>query len=108
MVRDYYREELNINISDYYRNNNWYIQDSKIIMRNFQKEGFRVIEGGMRKNDIILFGDEDDISHLGIFLENDLMIHHPRGNKSCIEYLNHHYKNRIGIIIRHKNYEQAN
>lgn len=106
LVKNYYKEELNIELSDYNRGNNWYIKDPYLISRSFENEGFREIDmDDMRLHDVILFGDEDDIVHLAIYQKNKMILHHPRGNKSCIEYLNHHYIKRISKVIRHKNYE---
>lgn len=107
LVCNYYKDNLGIDIGNYYRNNNWYIEDSGIIKRNIEKENFRIVKDvkDMEINDIILFGDKDDIVHMGIYLGNDMLLHHPRHGKSSIEYMNHHYKSRIALIVRHNNYE---
>lgn len=106
LVKNYYKNKLNIYINNYNRGEDWYIKTPKIIISNFEKEGFKRIKmEDIKENDIILFGEEDDISHLGIYLRNDMLLHHPRGAKSCIEHLNHLYKSKISLIVRHNSYE---
>ncbi len=108
LVKNYYKQELGIEINHYNRAENWFESNPKIIYENFGKEGFREIDNlkNVKKHDILLFGNEKTrIYHVGIYLDNDLIIHHPRNSKSCIEYLNHHYKKDIILITRHKNYE---
>ena len=39
---------------------------------------------------------------MGIYLGNNLMIHHPRDGKSSIEDLQDLYKKDLVLVVRHK------
>jgi proteasome lid subunit RPN8/RPN11 len=105
LVRDYYKIEKNIHINDYERIEGDFKNTSNLILNNFEIEGFRKVDE-MKKDDVLLISDGDNnITHMGIYLDNDLILHHPRNTKSCIEYINHHLRKKIIYIMRHKNYE---
>jgi cell wall-associated NlpC family hydrolase len=106
LVRNYYKNELNIIIGHYVRDDSWHKDNPKIISENFEREGFRkVSQYHARKHDVILFGKGEDIYHIGIYLDNSLMLHHPRDGRSVIEYLNLHWTNQISSVVRHRSYE---
>lgn len=102
LVRNYYREELNINISPYNQSDSWFLNNPTIIYDNFKKEGFiEINRGRMRKNDVILFGNNKEIGHLAIAMGNNLMLHHPRESKSIIEDIHHLWESKISLVVRH-------
>ncbi len=104
LVRDYYKEELDILIENYSRNENWYIENPTYIYDCFKKNGqfIEINKNDIRKNDIILFGKDGNIGHLAIYQGKNLILHHPRNSKSVIEDMNHLWENKIRLIIRHK------
>ena len=89
LVRDFYKTELNIDINNYSRNDNWYKENPNIIKENYKKEGFiKVDKDKLEENDIINFKD----GHFGIYLKGNLFLHHRRGCLSNIEQLNNTWK----------------
>ncbi len=105
LMKDYFKNELNINISNYSRKENWHIDNPKIMLESFGKEGFIEINdiGKLKLHDVLLFGkNKNELYHIGIYQENNLMLHHPRDSKSCIEDINLHWLNKLMLIIRHK------
>ena len=107
LVRDYYRIEKNININDYQRSLEDLDGRNDLILNNFEKEGFYKVDiSNMRKDDILfLAGKNGKIYHMGIFLDGDLILHHPVNSKSCIQNINDYYKKQIVSVVRHRNYE---
>ncbi len=100
---NYYNKELNIKLNNYIRDDNWFINNPTIIYENFEREGFiKINKENMRKHDVILFGKEKNISHIGIYQGNNLLLHHPRDSKSVLEDLNTHYKDKVSLVIRHR------
>jgi len=111
LVVDYYKIEKNINVTDYRMTNRGfrYVSDN-LILESFKKQGFyEVNRDDIRKDDVLLcsscVGSENkngNISHIGIYLENDLILHHPLNMKSCIEYMTPKFKKTIILAMRHK------
>ena len=98
LVKNYYQRELNISMRHYDRDKNWYKINPNIIRENFANEGFFEVKE-KKKHDVILFKKNH---HMGVYLDNYLLLHHPLGRKSVIEYLD---ENNISMILRHKKYE---
>lgn len=107
LVRDFYKNELNINLGNYLRDNNWFRNNPSIIFDNFAKEGFYEINYRDREiNDILLFGnDKKSISHMGVYIGKDLMLHHEFNRDSEVIYLNHHILKKLVLVVRHQNFK---
>lgn len=101
LVRDYYKNELNIHIKDYPRGKDWYKNNPNIINENFVNCGFEKVET-IKRHDIIVFDilNNGNPCHFGIYLENDTMLIHPRNKLSTIESLSNAYKQKIAYILR--------
>lgn len=101
LVKNYYYQQLNINLNDYERKEDWYVLKPKLILDGFKKEGFITVED-KKIHDILLFGkDLDNLYHMGIYLKNNTFVHHPRNSKSVIEDLGH-WDSKLILTIRHK------
>lgn len=97
LIRDFYKQELNIEINNYPRNDNWYKENPNIIIENYQKEGFQEAEiKDIKHSDIIIFNS----GHFGIYLDGDLLLHHQRNKLSNIERLTEEWKSFISNIYR--------
>ena len=110
LIRDYYKNELNIEITNFNRNIDWKRNNPSLIYENIGKENFILIHEGknppldlLQKNDIILLKDLKDKfpSHLGIYLEDQLFLHQPVYQYSRIENYSNVYKRITFGIIRH-------
>lgn len=110
LLRNYYNNELNIQIKDYNRDNRWDIINPSIIEDNYKQEGFtRINISEMKKNDVILFAfNSQEASHIGIYLGNDVFLHHPRNKYPAVEFLNKNWSHRIKLVLRHKNFIKEN
>lgn len=101
LVKNYYYKQLNISLNNYERKDNWHIDNPKLILQGFKKEGFTVVED-RKMHDIILFGkNSNNLYHMGVYLKNNMFIHHPRNSKSVIEELGH-WNSKLILTIRHK------
>jgi len=98
LVRDFYEQEYGIKITNYFRDDNWFKNDPKIIEKNYKKEGFFAISGNIKQGDVAIF----DFAHFGIFLDENTFLHHPRNRISTIEKLNDIWKKHISLIVRHE------
>ncbi len=57
----------------------------------------------LKKHDVIVFEfvEGSGPNHVGVYLGDDHILHHPRNKYMCIERLNNSYKRRIYKIYRH-------
>lgn len=98
LVRDYYKKELNKEIFNYERDENWK-NISPLIDLCYKKEGFKEVND-LKKHDIILFKFRRDFSeHCAVYLGDNLMLHQPVNGLSKIEPIDR-YKRYINHIIR--------
>mgnify|MGYP001218851385 CR=1 FL=1 len=98
LVINYYKDEFNINIFNYPRQDGWYEKNPNIIKDNYKKEGFRLL----LNNEPLIEGDilEFFNTHFSIYLDGDLLLHHPRGRYSTIEKFDMPWKNKVTNIYR--------
>ncbi len=103
LVRNYYKNELNIEISNYNRYDKWEFDKPNLILDNFEKEGFyKVSFKDIKVNDIIIFRIGGFLSHLAIYMNDNFILHHPENDKSVICELSPALLKRVELVIRHK------
>jgi proteasome lid subunit RPN8/RPN11 len=102
IIRNYYKNELNIDIKDYPRDVNWVSKPGNDYERYYQDEGFFQVED-LAKNDIILlkFPQFDHCSHAVIYMGNDIILHHLIGQYSSLCFYNESYKKMARYKLRH-------
>ena len=59
----------------------------------------------IQKNDIIVLDYGKNRFHFGIYLENDLILHHSRNKKSIIEEFSK-YKSITPYVLRHAQFNR--
>lgn len=104
-ARHYYREVFGLYLRDYDRDDTFGPTRSMAIMDHFEEEGFIRLppDAPPRPHDAMLF----DISprcpqHIGIFVGNQRIFHHPLNTLSKYEPLSGGYLSRLSHILRHK------
>jgi len=103
LVKNYYKKELHISISEFKRYNKWELDSPTLITDNIEKEGFKRIKfKDIMKNDVIVFNIYGIPSHLSIYMGNYLILHHPENEKSIVSELSEGWIKRINCILRHK------
>lgn len=116
IVQNYFKQELGININDYFRNENWQKDSPEIYDKNYEREGFvKVIDGepkfeDLKKFDVLMFDilNKKNTDHIGLYLGKQLFLHHPRKRLSLIEPLDDVYVKKINRVVRHKNFINEN
>ncbi len=103
LVRNYYENELNISLSNYHRYDKWEFDMPNLMLDNYEKEGFYKVDfKDIKENDVIIFNILGFASHLGIYMGNNFILHHPENDKSVICELSKSLSKRIEVVIRHK------
>lgn len=110
LVRDYYKKELNVNLLDYFRDNNWAEATPNIFDEKYPENNLTLVKHENIKiedcklHDIVLFQFRDISapSHAAIYLGNSFILHHPRNKYSVIERFSESFIRRAVRILRHK------
>jgi len=92
LLIDFYKKEYGVVIENFIRDDKWLEQNPNIAEELYGKEGFIKIDfKDIIEGNIIEF----KFNHFGIYLNGDLLLHHPRMRYSTIERLDNPWKNRI-------------
>ena len=102
LIRSYYKKELNITLTNYPRENEWWNTDNNLLEGNMENEGFYKIDiKDIKLHDVVLFKIRGkNPNHSAIYLGNDLMLHHLYGQLSRREPIGR-YRRFISSIWRH-------
>lgn len=103
LVYDYYKNELNIKLPEIKRADGWYKKTPNIVNENIPPSFIKIkLEEG-KKNDIVIFDllDNNVPCHFGIYLENDLILHHQRNKLSTIELMPPERKKRVAYLLKY-------
>jgi proteasome lid subunit RPN8/RPN11 len=105
LVRAYYRQEQKLYLNDYDRDENFEENHNDIIVKNFEKEGFKIIDNiaNIQNGDALIFKTVHALpQHLAIFVGDSKMLHHPQNALSRIDAFSDRWMSRIHLILRHK------
>lgn len=81
LIKDYYAQELGIQLPEYPRDWEWWLNGEDLYSQGFETAGFVEINAAQAKpNDMWLAQLRGKVaSHGGLLLENGLALHHPSG-----------------------------
>lgn len=119
LVRDYYSRELEIELPDFARADDWWenADHEPLYQNNFEKAGFVAVDD-VQLHDVILcrVGRTHHINHALIFVGNgklnsentadcvgdNLVLHHPHGRLSVREIYGESWQKRTALVVRHR------
>lgn len=109
LFRNFYKNELNIEIVDCYRNEFSFEGNEDLFEKIYELEKDNFVRfydfNQLKRNDGIIFKMiKDKASHIAIYLGGGQILHHPRNNLSLIENLTDSYKRRIGYFVKHRSF----
>ena len=104
LIRNYYKETLNIELKDYIRAPNWWDSGYDLYEDNFRNEGFIVVtDSSMKEHDVILMQHgSDKVNHGAIYLGDNLILHHSTNRLSSRDVYGGYWRKNTRYIIRHK------
>ena len=105
LVSDYYKNELNIILPKIDRTDGWYKRNPNLVNESVPPDFERVSLENAQKGNIVVFDmlKNGMPQHFGIYLGNDVLLHHPRNKLSTIEVMTDERKRKIPYILRWKN-----
>jgi proteasome lid subunit RPN8/RPN11 len=105
LVKDYYKDKLNIDISKW-NDNYWLPQDdekaNKKLLKILNKEMQEVSVEEMNRNDLLLFEIKNKRMHIGVYLGGDDFIHQPMKKLSQVDVLDDYWQPKVIKAFRLK------
>jgi len=104
LVRDYFKKELNLQLRDYYRCDNFWEKGQSLYEDNFMKEGFvKIPVDEIRKHDLLFMHLAANLpNHAAIYVGDQQVLHHVQGRLSSRDILGEYYMKNIAFAARHK------
>ncbi|WP_414079688.1 C40 family peptidase [Xenorhabdus bovienii] len=103
IVRDWYRLELNIELPDFERSDGWWDRGENLYMKNYADAGFTECSSELQMSDVIIMQVQaNEPNHAGVYIGEELMLHHMYGQLSnCVPY-NGYWQERTVMVLRYK------
>jgi proteasome lid subunit RPN8/RPN11 len=104
IVRDYYKEKLNIEIPDFQRTNEWWLKNENLYQDNFSKAGFiQVPFDSLQEHDVILMRLKSKVpNHGAVYLGEGIMLHHTYKKLSGRAVYGGYWQKNTAMIVRHR------
>lgn len=104
LIRDYYKEELGIELMDFDREQEWWLTGENLYIENFEKAGFSEVPlSEMKLHDVLLMQiGAKVVNHGGVYIGNDRVLHHFHRRLSCRDILSGYYRRHIVKVVRYK------
>lgn len=105
LVREFYKNEFNIELTNYARANNWWNEGQNLYMDNFKKEGFYLVDEleEPQYGDLYLIALGCSVaSHAAIYVGENKVLQHVQDHLSSIDRYMGVFKNCTLARIRHK------
>lgn len=105
MFKDYFKKELNINISKW--NKNYWLPEeddkaNKLLLKILNKNLIKIEDKKLNKHDVIVFEiKKGKRFHVGIYIGDDNFMHQASGTLSRRELLDERWQSKIKEVYRH-------
>jgi len=103
-VRDYYHRELGIELSDYHREDNWWLNGENHYLNLYEEAGFYQIDlEDLQKHDMIYMTVASQVpNHAAIYLGDGVIGHHQVNRLSSRDVYGGWFQKITTHIMRHK------
>ena len=104
LVRDWYKEELGLELRDWQRPVSYSnFNADPMFERCWAEAGFVEIDfHDLQAGDAILMRlDSPGLNHVGVYIGDQLMLHHIQDRLSSRDLYNGYYQNNTGCVLRH-------
>ena len=104
IVRDYYRLELGIELKDYHRDVEWWLNGGDLYMQHFADAGFVMVPiESLRKHDVVLMKCRSTvINHAAVYIGDTRIIQHLVGRISGEDTYDGYWRKVTVAVIRHR------
>lgn len=104
LIEDFYKQELNIQLPDWPREDNWWLEGKNYYLDCYKPSGFELVtDGSLKAYDLVLMTmGSSVVNHGGIIMPDGTLLHHARGRLSSRDVYSGYYRNITSHVIRHK------
>jgi proteasome lid subunit RPN8/RPN11 len=106
IIRDWYKQELNIDLLDFHRSDLWWERGQNLYIENFEKAGFKRIDPELldRGDGILMTVNSKVPNHAAVYLGDGVILHHVQGRLSTRDvYGGYWQKNTIAVVRYERN-----
>lgn len=104
LVRDWYWQERGIDLKNFARTDGWWERGENLYMKHYAEAGFELVNGQPEEGDMIVMQiRSNEPNHAGVYLGDDLILHHLYGRLSSRDVYGGYWKEVTRMILRHKN-----
>jgi proteasome lid subunit RPN8/RPN11 len=112
LVRDYYLQELGIELPDFARRDGWWETPAQpgcnLYRDNFATAGFTLVEGKPQAHDVLLMRVAARVdNHAAIFIGDGTILHHLYGRLSCRDVWGDGWARHTTAVLRHRQLLEA-
>lgn len=106
LIRDYYQQEHGITLNDYSVEQEWWVDGkTRLYDDHWYSEGFREFQGPMQVGDVIMMQVSAPVTnHAGIYLGDNMMLHHLFGQLSQRYPYSGYFQERTVRVVRRKEF----
>lgn len=110
LVRDYYKEVLNMELSRYDHDRFWWEDpnDTSFYEEKYEDEGFyKVEDGSLKEHDLIIMQIRaTKPNHAAVYIGNNRILHHMFGKLSKEDVYGGYWAEHTSFVLRHKDLKE--
>jgi proteasome lid subunit RPN8/RPN11 len=102
--RDWYKNELGIEMEDYKRDYQWWLKGDDLYEKHYKAAGFvEVSLSELKKHDIILMKVASPVqNHAAVYLGENIILHHVTGKVSSKDVYGGYWRKFTTKVLRHR------
>lgn len=103
LLKDYYKEILNIDLPEYFRQDDWWHKGQTLYRDNYKEAGFFDIklEEVQPHDCFIICNGSTEPNHVAIYLGDEKILHHVQGRLSSVDVFGGFWLQNTWKVIRH-------
>jgi len=104
IIKDYFKENLSIEMPEYFRQDDWWHNGQSLYRDNFEKAGFREVPmTALKVHDcFIICNGATEPNHAAVYIEEGKILHHVQGRLSSIDVFGGFWLKNTWKVVRHK------
>ncbi len=103
LVQDWYRRELQLELPDFEREDDWWLKGQDLYMQGFEQAGFVRVAGQPQRHDVVAMQVKANVANHGaIYLGEDKLLHHLWGRLSCEDVYGGYWHRHTVALLRHR------
>jgi proteasome lid subunit RPN8/RPN11 len=103
LIKDYFRLELQIELPDFERADEWWLRGQNLYLEGFEKAGFIRVDGLPQKHDGLLMQVSSPVpNHAAVYLGENRILHHQMNRLSSKDIFGGWYQKVTTHVLRHR------